>query len=161
MSPPAPIGSEMRLYLVQHGEATSEEEDPERPLTDRGVGDVRRVARLAADAGGVTGARIVHSGKTRARQTAEIWAEALGAPVEQEEGLAPQDDPAAWASRVAAEERDLMLVGHLPHLARVAGLLLAGDPERPVVSFTPGALAGLERGPAGWSVWLLLPPRTA
>jgi len=25
----------MRLYLVQHGEAASEDEDPERPLTER------------------------------------------------------------------------------------------------------------------------------
>ena len=32
----------MRLYLVQHGEAKPEEEDPERPLTDRGASDVRR-----------------------------------------------------------------------------------------------------------------------
>src|SRR5947207_394018 len=104
----------MRLFLVQHAEAKSEEEDPERPLTARGVDDARRVARLAAEEGGVAVTRIWHSGKTRARQTAEIWGQALGAPAEQVEALAPLDDPSVWATRLASEEQDLMLVGHLP-----------------------------------------------
>jgi phosphohistidine phosphatase len=43
----------------------------------------------------------------------------------------------------------MMLVGHLPHLARLAGLLLAGDPDRPVIAFGQGGLVGLERGPVG------------
>jgi phosphohistidine phosphatase len=38
----------MWLYLVQHGQAKTEEEDPERPLTDRGAADVGRVAEVAA-----------------------------------------------------------------------------------------------------------------
>lgn len=148
----------MRLYLVQHGEAKSEEEDPERPLTDRGARDVRRVADLAVEIGAVGIGRVVHSGKTRARQTAEIWGGVVGVPVLEEKGLAPLDDPSIWAARLAGEEQDLMVVGHLPHLASLAGLLLAGDPERPPVTFRQGALVGLERNQAGWSIWLLLPP---
>jgi phosphohistidine phosphatase len=149
----------MRLYLVQHGAATTEEEDPRRPLTDRGADDVRRVARLAARAGTVDVAQIVHSGKTRARQTAEIWSEALGVPIEEVEGLAPMDDPAVWADRLPTEQRDLMLVGHLPHLAKLAGLLLVGDAERPVVAFRQGGVVGLElTPPEAWSVWLAVPP---
>jgi len=34
----------MKLYLVQHGEANSKAEDPQRPLAERGRGDVARVA---------------------------------------------------------------------------------------------------------------------
>jgi phosphohistidine phosphatase SixA len=34
----------MELFLVQHGEAKSETEDPERPLTDRGAETVVRMA---------------------------------------------------------------------------------------------------------------------
>jgi broad specificity phosphatase PhoE len=68
----------MRIYLVQHGEAKSEEEDPRRTLTDKGVGEVQKVAEflrpltLAVDT-------VWHSGKARAQQTAELLAEALGA----------------------------------------------------------------------------------
>jgi phosphohistidine phosphatase len=148
----------MRLFLVQHGEATSEQEDPERPLTDRGAGDVRRVARAAAEAGLVTAARIVQSGKTRAHQTAEIWSKALGVPIEEADGLAPLDDPRIWGDRVAAGSVDLMLVGHLPHLAKLTGLLLVGDPDRAVIAFQQGGLVGLERGASGWSVLFVVPP---
>jgi phosphohistidine phosphatase len=148
----------VRLYLVQHGQAQSEEEDSERPLTDRGASDVRRVVRQATGAGSVTVERIVHSGKTRARQTAAAWGEALGVPVAEADGLAPLDDPAIWATRVAAQAGDLMLVGHLPHLAKLAGLLLAGDSARPIIDFRQGGLVSPEDGPARWSVWLILPP---
>jgi phosphohistidine phosphatase len=151
-------GGPVRVYLVQHGEAKSDEEDPDRPLTDDGASEVRRVVGVAAGAGSVMVERIVHSAKTRARQTAAAWGEALGVPIEESDGLAPRDDPAIWAARVTAGTRDMMLVGHLPHLARLAGILLAGDPDRPVIAFRPGGLVGLEKGPAGWSVWLVLPP---
>lgn len=92
----------MRLYLIQHGEAKSEEEDPDRPLTDRGVTDVRRVVGVAAGAGSVVVERIFHSGKTRARHTAAAWGEALGVPIDEADGLAPRDDPAIWAARITA-----------------------------------------------------------
>lgn len=38
----------MWLYLVQHGQAKTEEEDPERPLTDRRAADGGRVVEVAA-----------------------------------------------------------------------------------------------------------------
>jgi phosphohistidine phosphatase len=151
----------VRLYLIQHGEAKSEEQDPDRPLTDHGVTDVRRVVGVAAGTGSVVVERILHSGKTRARQTAAPWGEALDVPIEEADGLAPRDDPAIWAARVAAESRDMMLVGHLPHLARLAGFLVAGDPDCPLIAFRQGGLVGLEEGPAGWSVWLVLSPAVA
>jgi phosphohistidine phosphatase len=37
----------MDLYLMQHGQATTETEDPERPLTDAGRAAVQRVAQRA------------------------------------------------------------------------------------------------------------------
>jgi phosphohistidine phosphatase len=151
----------MRIYLVQHGQAKSEDEDPERPLTDQGVGDVTGVARYAVDQLGVRPARVVHSGKTRARQTAEIWGGLLGSGVEHADALAPKDDPSTWAARIDAAKGDVMLVGHLPHLARLAGLLLTGDKDQVPVTFQPGAVVGLEDSDAGWTVWLVLPPRGA
>ena len=36
----------MRVYLVQHGESKSEEEDPQRRLTDKGIGEVQNVANF-------------------------------------------------------------------------------------------------------------------
>src|SRR3954469_7788108 len=110
----------MRVYLVRHGEAKSEDVDPDRHLTDDGADAVERIARDAVKDSGVRPARIVHSAKARARQTAQIWAGLVGAEVSEAEGLSPNDDPAVWATRLQDEPDDVMLVGHLPHLERLA-----------------------------------------
>lgn len=150
----------MKLYLVQHGEARSKEEDPERPLTERGGRDIRAVAGALAP-GAVTARRILHSGKTRARQTADLLAERVNPAggVHAADGLDPLADPAPWAERVDGETGDLALVGHLPHLGRLASLLLCDDAERTVVTFQQGGILCLERDDGGaWSVrWMLVP----
>ena len=149
----------MRLYLVQHGQAKSEDEDPERPLTDKGADDVARVADQAVKQLGVRAERVLHSGKTRARQTAEIWGRLLDVGVAQTDDLGPKDDTTRWVKRLDDEVSDLMLIGHLPHLARLTGLLLTGKPDDSVVRFTPGGLVGLERTDAGWVVAVVLPAK--
>ena len=150
----------MRLYLVQHGLAKSEEEDPERPLSHKGISESEMVAgRLASLHIGVDS--IFHSPKLRARETALIFAGQLKplAIAAQREGLAPKDDSAIWKNRLQGEEGDVMLVGHLPHLARLASLLLCGDSEREMVNFKNSGVLCLERGDDGsWSVsWMLVP----
>ncbi len=151
----------MHLYLVQHGEAKREEEDAERPLTDRGREDITRVARFAAEHGRVPVTRILHSGKTRARQSAEILAEHLRPPegFEAREGIAPQDDPETISRILGDSSEDLMIVGHLPHLERLAGLLLCGDAGRSPVRFTMAGITALTRDERGaWSVeWIVTP----
>jgi phosphohistidine phosphatase len=121
----------MLLYLVQHGEAKKEEDDPQRGLTDKGSRDVARTA-ISAQARGVKVSIIHHSGKTRALQTAQILADHLkpGKGPSPTDALAPMDDPDVWAGRIAGMNEDVMLVGHLPYMAKLAGLLLCGDKER-------------------------------
>lgn len=85
----------MTLYLVRHAEAKPEEEDPERPLSEKGWDDVRRLAGYAAAHLGITVDRVLHSGKTRARQTAEVLTGAVSptARLEAAESLEPLADP--------------------------------------------------------------------
>lgn len=154
----------MRLYLVQHGEAKPESEDPARPLTEKGWRDAERVARGVAERTDARPRRIVHSGRLRARQTAEAWARWFPeATVEERPGLGPNDDPSIWAERLGAETEDLVLVGHLPHLGRLAGLLLCGEADREVVTFTMAGAVCLERhDPTGrWTLRWSLPPDLA
>jgi len=114
----------MELFLVQHGEAKPETVDPERPLTDRGAETVERMATWASRAG-VEVAQIRHSGKRRAEQTAAILAEQLkpAKGVIAVAGLKPNDDVHAMGAALGTEREPLMLVGHLPFLSRLAGLL--------------------------------------
>ena len=142
----------MRAYLVRHGEAKSAEVDPERGLTDAGVDRVSRVAKRGAAELGVQPSRIFHSDKARARQTAAIWADVLSVPHEEAQGLSPNDDPARWATRLETEGADVMLVGHLPHIERLLGLLVTGNPDQTLVGFPAGALVVVEQHESGWSV---------
>jgi phosphohistidine phosphatase len=152
----------MFIYLVQHGEAKSEKEDPERGLTASGVEEVRKVAGYAKRMGlRVSG--IFHSPKTRARETAKLFAEVLKPErgIDQSDNLLPMDDPALWALRLTGMNEDIMLVGHLPCLARVAGLLLCGDDARTLVRFRMGGIVCLERLETGWAVASMIVPEMA
>lgn len=152
----------MNLYLVQHGESKAESEDPARPLTNAGRAAVEQVgyhlfraALLAADV------VIRHSGKLRAAQTARILASCLrlASPPQEAAGLAPNDPPEAALGLIAGSSSDLMLVGHLPHLSRLASLLLVGTVERAVVRFQMGGVVCLARDDSGaWALeWMLVP----
>jgi len=146
------------LYLVQHGEAKPEHEDPARPLTDRGRADVEAAATLLARLDTAVD-KIIHSGKTRAVQTAEIMAAYLkpSAGVEEFPGISPLDDPSRVLPRVEEVDR-LMLCGHLPHLSRLAALLITGDSSREVVRFRMGGVVCLVKEEKNWLVaWAITP----
>ncbi len=150
----------MLLYLVQHAEAKREEEDPARPLSEKGAGDIGRVASYLSRLDCRVD-RIMHSGKLRAKQTAEVLAGGLR-PLDgvcETDGLLPLDDPERIAGRLNDGQGSLMLVGHLPHLGKLASLLLCGDPGGNVVSFKMAGVLCLERDEKGvWSVkWMLTP----
>ncbi|OGP93481.1 MAG: phosphohistidine phosphatase SixA [Deltaproteobacteria bacterium RBG_16_48_10] len=122
----------MKLYLVQHGEAKSEAQDPQRSLSERGEEEVTNVAREVKRLD-LHPSRIFHSGKLRAMQTAEILADSLKRPAEEAQGLNPNDDVRVWADRISTEKEDLMIVGHLPFLEKLASLLITGNENvRPV-----------------------------
>ncbi len=149
----------MLLYLVQHGDALPEDVDPARPLSANGRADAERVAALLA--GQVLGiTRVLHSGKTRAQQTAEILAceIARGAPLQAVRGMNPLDDPEPWAEQIDSWTEDVMLVGHLPFMSRLVSRLLVGKADVGLVTFEPGSVVCLERDGGHWTVaWMLRP----
>jgi phosphohistidine phosphatase len=151
----------MRLYLIQHGEAKSEVEDPERSLTARGEEEVTSISRLAAGLN-IRPSKVYHSGKMRAKQTAKIIASALKIPdpsVQSVQGLNPNDDIRPWAERISKEREELMLVGHLPFLERLTSFLLCGDENARLVLFRYGAIVRLDqKEDKRWALrWILTP----
>jgi phosphohistidine phosphatase len=147
----------MRLYLVQHGAAVPEDVDPSRPLTAGGHADVARIADFLA-AGGVRVGRIMHSGKRRAEQTAQILGEALGTTPEARAGLDAKDPTDRVAREAAAWDQDVMLVGHLPFMAKLASRLVAGRDDAGVVAFQPGSVLCLGRDQQRWTItWMVRP----
>jgi phosphohistidine phosphatase len=152
--------SDLRLILVQHGKARPTAEGLEAELTRAGRREVERVAAWVARTG-LRVDRIAHSGKLRAVQTAGILADALEPPLGLELGasLKPDDAVEPVAEWLGGETGDtLMLVGHMPHLARLAGLLLSRDSEARPVTFKNGGVVCLERTGEIWSLgWAVVP----
>jgi phosphohistidine phosphatase len=150
----------MHLYLVQHGAAKSEAEDPQRSLTVEGTKTVERIAQYLSQVT-LHVDRIEHSDKQLARQTAEIMAAHLQ-PAEgtrQVAGLAPNDDVGPMRERLQQESKSLMIVGHLPHLSRLVSGLLGVQQDHTLVAFQMGGVVHLERDDNGeWHLrWFLAP----
>jgi phosphohistidine phosphatase len=154
----------MNLYLMQHAEAVDKSVDPERPLTQKGRDEVVKVAAYAAKHCGLSVLAVTHSGKLRARQTAELFAmeiEALQGVVPVKD-LEPDANPAIWKERLDLMDNDVVLVGHLPHLSRLASLLLCGDPDKEVIEFRNAGLVCLKKNsPQDWVVQYIILPETA
>jgi len=146
--------------LVQRGESKSEEEDPQRGLTDKGIGEVQKIPnflrplKLALDA-------VWHSGKARAQQTGELLAEAVGARdrVVQREGLGPKDQVATTKEALEQTGGDLMIVGHLPFLGKLVALLVTGSEKNEIVEFRFGCVVCVERSDdKKWKIaWMVTP----
>ena len=152
----------MHIYLVQHGAAVSKDENPKKPLSDNGREDVKRIASFLARSR-LSAARVIHSGKLRALETALLLAEVLGPGHLVEEaatGLAPNDSTDDLFAAIDGWTEDTIVVGHLPFMSKMVSRLVTGDEDETVVHFKPGAVASLERGEngGGWTVqWFVRP----
>ena len=152
----------MQIYLVQHGESKPEEIDPERRLTEGGARAVQRVADFLRMSGGLEVDTIWHSGKPRAQETAELLGPATHAgegAIMQHDGLAPKDAVEPIQRELEQESSNVMIVGHLPFLGRLAALLLTGNADNDVVAFQFGCVVCLKRGDSGrWKLeWMMVP----
>jgi phosphohistidine phosphatase len=145
--------------LVRHGDAMAAAENPARPLSAEGRRRVGETARLALQRD-VRPSVIYHSGILRALESAEILAAyflsvAQVAPLS---GLLPDDDPMIIKAELETAGDSLMLVGHLPFMSRLTGLLLYGDAERPAAEFFPASMVCCERTATEWKItWQIAP----
>ena len=151
----------MKLYLVRHGTPVPKEKNPDKPLSDEGREEVERVAAFMKKAG-VAVHTVFHSGKTRARETAQIMASKLQPDREvlKKQGLSPLDTVTEIAHEIEKSERDVMIVGHLPHLSKLLSLLTTGNQAITVVNFHPGGVVCLcpAEEEKVWTVaWMLVP----
>lgn len=150
----------MKLYLVQHAKAASKQADPQRPLTEEGRRDIQKVASFIRPSN-LCLDYLWHSGKKRAAETAEILAEALeiNKTKTARDGLGPNDDVAVLKNELASLQQDVMIVGHLPFLSKLASLLLAGSESAGTVTFKQGGIVCLSRSDQNqWQIdWMIIP----
>ena len=150
----------MRLYIVQHGDALPKDVDRDRPLSNQGRADIERLTEWLSSHD-VQIAQILHSGKTRAKQTAEILRPLVKSrsQIHEGQGLAPNDSPEAFLHQLRDPEKDTLVAGHMPFVARTVSQALTGAPDRQLVEFVPGTVAGIKRSEdASWRLVLFARP---
>ncbi len=149
----------MKLYLVQHGEALSKAQNPERPLSQQGQSDMEHLAAFLSE--DIQVSRVIHSGKERALQTANILAAALssGTRVDAVGGINPKDPTGPFAQDISNFDGDTLVVGHLPFMAKLTNRLVTGSEDTTVAAFRPGTVVCLESlEPGDWQIqWMLRP----
>ena len=137
----------VRVCLVHHADAVGPGVDPQRPLSELGLKQADLLAARAHECG-VKPDVIWHSGKLRSRQTAEPFLRACNpfADFRMVRGLRP-DDPVQWMrDELAAETRDVLLVGHMPNIAELSHTLAHASGMFPL-----HGLVMFERTEAGWA----------
>ena len=155
-------GAELELYLLRHahaGDSTKwEGPDSERPLSQKGRRQSERLGAFLAERG-FTPDAIVTSPKLRAKQTADLVADALGIAVSVDDRLAGPldfDDVGAIAERAGGTS--VLLVGHDPDFSDLAASLTGTE----YLPMKKGALARIDMSlpvqPNGGVLRWLLPP---
>jgi phosphohistidine phosphatase len=139
------------VFLVHHADAVAGNVDHMRPLSTRGLAQAEQVAKALAERGAKPAA-IWHSGKLRARQTADACWRAVNplAAFTAVRGLQPEDDPDTIATALAAEERDVLLASHMPFLPTLLHRLTTGRRDRLSAPFPLHGAVALEREQDLW-----------
>jgi len=132
------------LYLAHHGDAVGPDVDPRRPLSDSGRASVDALAAQAA-ALGAHPSIVWHSGKLRAKQTAEAYWRVCNAlaSFSATRDLQPEDPPQWIQDRLRGEEHDVLIAGHYPHLPRLLEALTGS------AAFPPHGVVALESADGG------------
>ena len=131
------------LYLAQHGLALDKHDDPDRPLSETGKNNTRLLAKHLGESNpGIE--RILHSDKTRAIQTADIFESFLKTD---SVSTCKQLSPMAEISQIltALKASNTLIIGHLPHLGKLAAYLVTGDERLDIIKFENSAVLSLEK----------------
>jgi len=150
----------MKLYLVRHGDYTVDTMRRLDVLNEKGTKEIIRVANFLSHLN-LHVSNILHSGKFRAQQTAELLANGIvcNQPIQSRQGLDPNDDVTAVANEIAHWSDDVLLVGHLPFMSKLVSKLLTGNENKDILAFKTGTFVCLEQiDRARWMVnWMLVP----
>ena len=145
-----------RLYFAQHGLALDKLVNPDRPLSKAGIEQSSAIARQIQTSD-ITVSQIFHSGKLRAQQTAEIFAEHLSVTsVTAIDKLSPNDDVRHISQNL--QTSDALYVGHLPHLEKLVAYLVTGNENDSIIKFQNSAVVCLEKSENHYQLrWYLTP----
>jgi len=149
-----------KLILVRHGQANNATVDHSKGLSETGLNEIGKMAKILQNIKFELD-EVRHSGKTRARQTAEILAGAIGCQEKlvKVNVMMPSDPPENIIPGLRQTDLNLMLVGHMPFMGELASRLVSGGPPTGQFSFETGAMLCLHKQNDLFSVEFYVSPR--
>lgn len=132
-----------KIYLMRHAEALNKEQDAERPLSELGRGNAKKMAAWM-HAVGVPITTILHSPILRAKETAEIVSGVYNLKPTVFEALSTEASLVSLAQSVGDLSSGALLIGHLPNLDLLSNLLVTYDEQCTTLSFQPAAVAAFD-----------------
>ncbi len=158
----------MNLYILRHGLAIERgapgfKKDSDRPLTSKGKRRMKKISE-AMEVMELKFDLILSSPFLRAKQTAKIMAETFGLQKRFafSEALIPDENPKLLVEQIVKLRlKNILLVGHEPHLSRFIALLTTGGTDA-AIELKKGGLCKLEmeaplRDSRATLAWLLTP----
>jgi phosphohistidine phosphatase len=128
----------MISIIVQHGDNISKEENPDKPLSTKGRDQIQNLVNFLNVIKWYP-ERIIHSGKLRAAETAEIAGKGTGCTlIEVEEYLDPKDDPARLVKELGERDENILVVGHMPFLGELVKKI-TNSTENDIIDITHGS----------------------
>ncbi|NIO47813.1 MAG: phosphohistidine phosphatase SixA [Candidatus Aminicenantes bacterium] len=147
----------MKLYLIQHGISLPEEKDPEKSLSLEGKEETQRTAEFLK-AKNIEVDAVWHSPKQRAAQTAQIIVNSIFcSEIKERDDLNPLDPVANFPEEIKSSNKNLMIIGHLPFLQKLASLLLSGSETNQFISFKNSGVVCLEYTDTWKVAWMVTP----
>ncbi|MFW5709954.1 MAG: SixA phosphatase family protein [Bacteroidota bacterium] len=128
----------MISILVQHGKNISKEENPDKPLSVKGREQIQNLVNFLTVIKWYP-ERIIHSGKLRAAETAEILGKGTGCTrIEVEEYLNPKDEPDRLVNELIKTDDNILVVGHMPFLDEFVKKITMST-ENDIIDITHGS----------------------
>ncbi len=151
-----------QIYFAQHGLAVSKTDNPDRPLSTAGIRQTETIARQL-QLSGTAVAVILHSGKLRALQTAQIFAAELKlSTISTCEFLSANDDVAILAKHLKTDSaiNNTLYIGHLPHLEKLVSFLIIGKESPSIIRYQNSAVACLQKSETSYQLRWYVTPET-
>jgi phosphohistidine phosphatase len=150
----------MKLYIVRHGDYLTVDKDPKKGLSQKGIEESKKIAKFLANQR-VLPIAIWHSGKDRAAKTAEIISKSIGAnKLVARKDLGPAEPVKKLPQEILKSEGDLMIVGHIPFIQKLSGLLLANSINIDIIKFCNAGVVCLEHDKYWKILWIATPDTT-
>ena len=149
----------MYLLLMQHAKSKSAEDDPDRGISESGKEETAAVSsRLKSYDFQLE--EIWHSTKKRSRETAEIVTSFnnLKNKISEKDFLSPMDEVKPAVKVLNTFNKNIMIVGHLPFLSKLASSLITGSEDFEPVKFINSSIVIFVRENNKWKILSLITP---